>query len=123
MVSRDAGPKVEEAPKSRPWEIKAGAYQATTVSHRLPMSIEFIETCLFVPEGQHVGKPLALQSWQKDWIRNGLRQPGGYPAGHPEHAEEECQDCALRRAPARPPVWSAGAQPAQQSAVLRCAEP
>jgi phage terminase large subunit-like protein len=30
--------------------------------------IEFIETCLFIPEGQHVGKPLKLQPWQKDWI-------------------------------------------------------
>jgi phage terminase large subunit-like protein len=30
--------------------------------------IQFIETCLFIPEGQHVGKPLKLQPWQKDWI-------------------------------------------------------
>ena len=32
--------------------------------------IAFIEECLFVPEGQHVGKPLQLQSWQQD--SNGL---------------------------------------------------
>jgi phage terminase large subunit-like protein len=39
--------------------------------------IAFIETCLFVPEGQHVGKPLALQSWQKDWIRTVYDNPAG----------------------------------------------
>jgi phage terminase large subunit-like protein len=39
--------------------------------------IEFIETCLFVPEGQHVGKPLALQSWQKDWIGTVYDNPAG----------------------------------------------
>jgi phage terminase large subunit-like protein len=32
--------------------------------------IEFIESCLRIPEGQHVGSPLVLQSWQKDWIRD-----------------------------------------------------
>jgi phage terminase large subunit-like protein len=39
--------------------------------------IEFIETCLFVPEGQHVGKPLQLQSWQKDWIGTVYDNPAG----------------------------------------------
>ena len=39
--------------------------------------IAFIETCLFVPEGQHVGKPLALQAWQKDWIRTVYDNPAG----------------------------------------------
>ena len=39
--------------------------------------IAFIETCLFVPEGQHVGKPLALQAWQKDWIRTVYDNPSG----------------------------------------------
>ena len=39
--------------------------------------VEFVETCLFVPEGQHVGKPLALQSWQKDWIRTVYDNPAG----------------------------------------------
>jgi phage terminase large subunit-like protein len=39
--------------------------------------IEFIETCLFVPEGQQVGKPLELQSWQKDWIGTVYDNPVG----------------------------------------------
>ena len=42
--------------------------------------IAFIETCLFVPEGQHVGKPLALQSWQKDWIETTTRRILGEPS-------------------------------------------
>ena len=31
--------------------------------------IKFIETCLFVPEGRHVGEPLLLQDWQRDFIK------------------------------------------------------
>ena len=58
--------------------------------------IAFIETCLFVPEGQHVGKPLALQAWQKDWIRTDLRQSDGHPARHPEHAERKNAKTACR---------------------------
>jgi phage terminase large subunit-like protein len=42
-----------------------------------PDVIAFIETCLFVPEGQHVGKPLELQSWQKDWIGTVYDNPVG----------------------------------------------
>ena len=43
--------------------------------------IAFIEECLFVPEGQHVAKPLALQSWQKDWIRRLYDNPAGSRRG------------------------------------------
>ena len=34
VVSRDAGPKVEEAPKSRPWEIKRVLPQEDASCHR-----------------------------------------------------------------------------------------
>jgi phage terminase large subunit-like protein len=43
--------------------------------------IEFIETCLFVPEGRHVGKPFVLQPWQKDWIRRVYDNPAGSRRG------------------------------------------
>ena len=39
--------------------------------------IKFIETCLYVPEGQHVGEPLKLQPWQKDFIRLVYDNPHG----------------------------------------------
>jgi phage terminase large subunit-like protein len=39
--------------------------------------VAFIQECLFVPEGQHVGKPLELQVWQKDWIRTVYDNPAG----------------------------------------------
>ena len=39
--------------------------------------IAFVEECLFIPEGQHVGKPLELQDWQKDWIRQVYDNPVG----------------------------------------------
>jgi phage terminase large subunit-like protein len=39
--------------------------------------IQFVETCLHVPEGQHVGEPLRLQPWQKDWIRTVYDNPVG----------------------------------------------
>lgn len=39
--------------------------------------IEFIETCLYVPEGQHVGEPLRLQPWQRDWLKLVYDNPVG----------------------------------------------
>jgi phage terminase large subunit-like protein len=39
--------------------------------------IAFIEECLFVPEGQHVGKPLQLHPWQADWIHSVYDNPVG----------------------------------------------
>ena len=85
--------------------------------------IAFIEECLFVPEGQHVAKPLALQSWQKDWIRRLYDNPAGSRRGDPEHAAEGRKDCALCRAPACPPVRSACPQQAEQPTLLGRAEP
>lgn len=39
--------------------------------------IEFIETCLRVPEGRHVGEPLKLQPWQCDFIKLVYDNPVG----------------------------------------------
>ena len=39
--------------------------------------IEFIETCLFVPEGKHVGAPLRLTDWQQDFLRLVYDNPAG----------------------------------------------
>ena len=39
--------------------------------------IEFVEGCLFVPEGRNVGQSLRLQLWQKDFIRLVYDNPAG----------------------------------------------
>ena len=39
--------------------------------------IEFVETCLFVPEGKHVGAPLRLLDWQKAFLRLVYDNPAG----------------------------------------------
>ena len=39
--------------------------------------IEFVETCLFVPEGKHVGAPLRLMDWQKDFLQLVYDNPAG----------------------------------------------
>jgi phage terminase large subunit-like protein len=43
--------------------------------------IEFIESCLRIPEGRFVGQPLLLQDWQKDWIRLVYDNPVGSRRG------------------------------------------
>ena len=39
--------------------------------------IEFVESCLYIPEGKLVGQPLRLMDWQKDFLRLVYDNPAG----------------------------------------------
>ena len=79
VVSRDAGPKVEEAPKSRPWEIKrvASPTVAGPQGHRRRRRSPSSRLACSSLRASTSEKPLALQAWQKDWIRTVYDNPAG----------------------------------------------
>jgi phage terminase large subunit-like protein len=43
--------------------------------------IAFIESAIIIPDGEHIGQPLRLEPWQKDWILAIYDNPHGTRTG------------------------------------------